>query len=63
LYRYQTKWVAAKGFCIVIKTKGVHFAWFERAVCRGNFGPCGRQEGGEGDEAARSRSGVREMAW
>ena len=38
LYRYQNKGVATKGVCIVIKTKGVHFALLGRAACHREVG-------------------------
>ena len=36
LYRYQNKWVAAKWFCIVMKTNGKHFVLCE-ACCAAEF--------------------------
>jgi len=53
LYRFQYKWVAAKWFCIVIKTKDAHFGWCVRAVRHGKSGRCGEREGGEDAAAAR----------
>jgi len=59
LYEYQNRGLAAKGVCINIKTKGVHFAMLGRAVWQGKFGRCGKCEGGEGAGAVRGRCVVR----